>query len=132
MISHIHLGTRDIDAAVEFYDKVLLTLGLRRKFIDAKRGWAGWQGLNDRPLFLVGVPENALDHAPGNGQMVALLAPSHDVVETCFRAAIAAGGSDAGQPGPRPQYHSNYYGAYFIDLDGNKVCVCCHAEDGSS
>jgi predicted CXXCH cytochrome family protein len=26
----------------------------------------------------------------------------------------------------RPQYHAAYYGAYFRDSDGNKLCVCCH------
>ncbi|SEE59746.1 hypothetical protein SAMN04490188_4622 [Pseudomonas kilonensis] len=23
-------------------------------------------------------------------------------------------------------YHPDYYGAYFRDFDGNKLCVCCH------
>lgn len=26
----------------------------------------------------------------------------------------------------RPWADSTYYGAYFRDLDGNKLCVCCH------
>jgi len=26
----------------------------------------------------------------------------------------------------RPHYHANYYGAYFRDPDGNKLCVVCH------
>lgn len=29
-------------------------------------------------------------------------------------------------PGLRPHYHAHYYGAYFRDPDGNKLCVCCH------
>ena len=41
-------------------------------------------------------------------------------------AAIAAGGSCEGAPGLRPQYHADYYGAYFRDPDGNKLAVCCH------
>jgi hypothetical protein len=36
------------------------------------------------------------------------------------------GGSCEGPPGLRPQYHAHYYGAYFRDPDGNKLCVCCH------
>jgi len=31
-----------------------------------------------------------------------------------------------GPPGLRPEYHPNYYGAYFRDPDGNKLCVACH------
>jgi hypothetical protein len=26
----------------------------------------------------------------------------------------------------RPEYHPHYYGTYFRDPDGNKICVCCH------
>ena len=40
-----------------------------------------------------------------------------------------AGSVCEGPPGLRPHYHANYYGAYFRDLDGNKLCVCCHAEE---
>ena len=42
-------------------------------------------------------------------------------------AAIAAGGTDNGQPGLRPHYHANYYGAFVLDLDGNNIEAVCHA-----
>jgi lactoylglutathione lyase len=28
----------------------------------------------------------------------------------------------------RPEYHANYYGAYFRDPEGNKLCVACHTQ----
>jgi len=28
--------------------------------------------------------------------------------------------------GLRPEYHEHYYGAYFRDTEGNKICVACH------
>ena len=31
-------------------------------------------------------------------------------------------------PGLRPHYHVDYYGAYFRNPDGNKLCVVCHEE----
>ena len=31
-----------------------------------------------------------------------------------------------GPPGLRAHYHPHYYGAYFRDPDGNKLCVVCH------
>jgi hypothetical protein len=37
--------------------------------------------------------------------------------------ALAAGGSDEGQPGQRPHYGDGYYGAYLRDPDGNKLHV---------
>ena len=36
---------------------------------------------------------------------------------------LAAGGSDEGSPGFRPQYAEGYFGAYLRDPDGNKVHV---------
>jgi catechol 2,3-dioxygenase-like lactoylglutathione lyase family enzyme len=40
--------------------------------------------------------------------------------------AMQNGGTSEGQPGLRPEYHAHYYGAYFRDPDGNKLCVACH------
>ena len=50
-------------------------------------------------------------------------------VDRSYQVALALGAVCEGPPGLRPQYHANYYGAYFRDLDGNKLCVCCHAEE---
>ncbi len=58
--------------------------------------------------------------------MVALLAPSRDAVDRVYEVALAHGGLSEGAPGLRPEYHANYYGTYFRDVDGNKICVCCH------
>jgi lactoylglutathione lyase len=30
----------------------------------------------------------------------------------------------------RPEYHEHYYGAYFRDPEGNKLCVACHSPAG--
>ncbi len=58
--------------------------------------------------------------------MVAFLAETRDVVDQAFAVAIANGAVSEGQPGLRPEYHPNYYGAYFRDPEGNKLCVACH------
>jgi predicted lactoylglutathione lyase len=58
--------------------------------------------------------------------MIALSAVNREVVDAAYRLALSAGGTCEGPPGLRPQYHTNYYGAYFRDPDGNKLCVCCH------
>jgi predicted lactoylglutathione lyase len=50
-------------------------------------------------------------------------------VDACHKIALEQGGTDEGGPGLRPQYHPNYYGAYFRDLDGNKICICSHHEE---
>ncbi|MDP9383656.1 MAG: VOC family protein, partial [Actinomycetota bacterium] len=44
-------------------------------------------------------------------------------VDAAHAAGLAAGGSDAGAPGPRPQYGPRYYAAYLRDPDGVRVEV---------
>jgi catechol 2,3-dioxygenase-like lactoylglutathione lyase family enzyme len=127
MLSHIHIGITDFNRAFAFYSVVMETLDYPLKFSEPEKQWAGWKPANaERPLFLIGRPYNGGAATPGNGQMVALLAPSRDAVEKCYATAIAKGGRSEGAPGLRPQYHPNYCGAYFRDPDGNKLCVCCH------
>lgn len=36
------------------------------------------------------------------------------------------GGKDNGKPGPRPEYHPGYYGAFIIDPDGWRIEACLH------
>ena len=93
-----------------------------------RRPWAGWQpSAGPRPLFLIGKPYNQEPHQHGNGQMVAFLAESRAIVDSAHAVALANGGTSEGPPGLRPEYHEHYYGAYFRDPDGNKLCVVCHS-----
>ena len=55
--------------------------------------------------------------------MLAFAAPSPEAVNRAYAAGIAAGGTDDGAPGQRPQYGIGYYGAYLRDPDGNKVHI---------
>ena len=77
-------------------------------------------------MFLIGKPYDQLAPQPGNGNMVAFLAVSRAMVDQAFSIALAHGGTSEGPPGLRPEHHENYYGAYFRDPDGNKLCVACH------
>jgi lactoylglutathione lyase len=127
VFSHIFVSVTDFQRALAFYNPVMAALGIRPRFCEPERPWAGWQSSPEpRPLFLIGTPYNEEPHAPGNGQMVAFLAESRTVVDKVYAVALANGGSSEGAPGPRPEYHEHYYGAYFRDLDGNKLCVACH------
>ena len=79
----------------------------------------------ERPLFVIGRPFEG-EAAPGNGQMLALLAPSRAAVDALHALALRLGGRCDGPPGLRPHYHPDYYGAYLRDPDGNKLSFCCH------
>lgn len=128
MFSHIFVGVSDFDRALAFYNGLMLVLGIKACFCERERPWAGWQSSpGPRPLFLIGTPHDQLPHERGNGQMVAFLAESRDVVDEAYAVALANGGTSEGAPGLRPEYHEQYYGAYFRDPDGNKLCVACHS-----
>jgi hypothetical protein len=42
------------------------------------------------------------------------------LIKQVYDLALANGGTDEGLPGERGP---TFYGAYFRDLDGNKICV---------
>ena len=50
---------------------------------------------------------------------------TQEQVRAFYEVAILAGGKDNGQPGLRPEYHENYYGAFIIDPDGNNIEAVC-------
>jgi lactoylglutathione lyase len=128
VFSHIFLGVKDFERAFAFYEPVMEAIGAPLRFVEADRPWAGWQSEpGPRPLFLIGTPYDRLAHEAGNGQMVAFLAHDCATVDRVYEVAMASGATSEGAPGPRPEYHSNYYGAYFRDLEGNKLCIACHA-----
>jgi catechol 2,3-dioxygenase-like lactoylglutathione lyase family enzyme len=129
MISHVYVGVTDFDRAFKFYSAVLGNLRLQLKFCERDKPWAGWMAESaPRPLFLIGRPYDRNPARSGNGHMIALLAPDRSAVNSAHASALSTGGSCEGGPGLRPQYHPHYYGAYFRDPDGNKICVCYHDE----
>ena len=129
MLSHVFIGVNDFDRAVAFYSPVLERLGLVLRFTESDRPWAGWQTPGvARPLFLIGRPFDGQPAAPGNGAMNALLAADRATVDAVHALALQHGGRCEGPPGLRPEYHASYYGAYFRDPEGNKLCVCCHGD----
>ncbi len=126
MFSHITVGCADLNRAVAFYDALLQPLGLVRREVafDAGPASACWvQPRRALPRFYVYLPRNGLQATAGNGAMVAFNAQSHESVRAAYSAGIAAGGSDEGAPGERPQYGKGYYGAYLRDPDGNKLHI---------
>jgi len=116
-LSHVSLGTDDLDRAGAFYDKVLAPLGLRR--IDAFPGGIGWG--RRYPEFWMQTPIDGRPAGIGNGTHIAFLALSRAQVDAFHAAGLAAGGRDEGPPGPRPAYGEPYYAAYLRDADGHKV-----------
>ena len=118
MISHVSFGTNDLDRARAFYDKVLATLGYKRVMTFEVAVAYG----EEYPDFWIGFPHDDSRVAEvGNGVHVAFTAKRREDVDAFHAAAIAAGATDDGPPGPRPLYGESYYGAFVRDPDGNKI-----------
>lgn len=47
-------------------------------------------------------------------------------IHAFYEAALAAGGTDNGAPGPRPHYEPDYYAAFVHDPEGNNVEAMGH------
>ena len=61
---------------------------------------------------------------PVKGNMVALVLKERRQVDALYAKALALGGTDEGAPGVRgPEGPQAFYGAYFRDRDGNKLCA---------
>ena len=120
MIGYTCVGTNDLDKAVHFYGELLALLGAK-PFFKNDRG-VGWGVAPDQPMFSVLKPFDGQKATVGNGSMVALAAASPEQVQALHGKALALGGTDEGAPGPRGE---KFYGAYFRDLDGNKLAAFC-------
>lgn len=117
MIDHVSLGVRDLTLSQRFYAAVLAPLGYQ---VLVQR--EAMVGLGKR------YPEIWLNARPGQapinretGHHICLRARSPQAVDAFHAAALAAGGEDAGAPGPRKGAQVTYYGAFIFDHDGNKV-----------
>jgi predicted lactoylglutathione lyase len=118
MIGYATIGSNDLEKAKAFYDVVLAELGGKRTMtMDRMQGYGAPGG---GAMLAVCRPYDEKPAASGNGPMIALAAPSRELVDKTYKTALANGGTDEGPPGLRGE---TFYGAYFRDLDGNKLCV---------
>jgi predicted lactoylglutathione lyase len=114
MIGYVTLGTNDLPRAVRFYEALLSVLNATVAYeSDRSKAWTTGQG-----SLSICVPFDGKPATAGNGTMVALAVDSTARVDALYKKAIELGGTDEGPPGER---FPGYYGAYFRDLDGNKL-----------
>lgn len=120
MIGYTTLGTNDLPKAAAFYDELLGTLGAKR-LVDIGRLMM-WGKEFGQPMLSVCVPYDEKDATVGNGVMIALLLESHEEIDKFHAKALEMGATNDGDPGPRGDT-GGFYGGYFRDLDGNKICA---------
>jgi len=124
MLHHVSVGVSDVARAAKFYDAVLGTLGYKRvmEFLPYALAYG-----EDHPEFWIQLPHDQKPMSIGNGVHLGFTARTKNQVIKFHAAALAHGGSNNGEPGPRPDYGPDYYGAFVYDLDGNKIEATLHA-----
>ncbi len=127
VISHITLGSNDLERSRGFYEGLLGVLGIERLPREETPGEDVAFGLAGTrlPIVFVQKPFDGRPATWGNGAHVSFDAPSRTAVGAFHEAALSLGGSDEGAPGLRPRYHADYYAAYVRDPDGNKLQAYC-------
>jgi catechol 2,3-dioxygenase-like lactoylglutathione lyase family enzyme len=118
MLHHVSIGVLNVERAARFYDSVLGALGYRRVMEVLPYGIGYGES---KPVFWVQLPHDQGAATVGNGVHFGFVAATKDAVIAFHGAALAAGGTDEGAPGPRPDYGPDYYGAFVRDLDGHKL-----------
>src|SRR5919201_3015994 len=117
MFDHVTIRVTDRGASERFYDTVLIPLGIDRTYRTGT--FSEWQDFQ-----LTGADEAT---AATQRLHIGFGAPSREQVDEFWRAGTEAGYEDDGQPGPRPEYRDDYYGAFLLDPDGNSVEAVHHA-----
>ena len=125
MFSHIMLGTSNFDAAKEFYDKVLATLGAGPGNInEASTGHRRAFWFHNGGIFAISEPIYDKEATCANGATIGFACDSLEQVQAFHDAAVAAGGkSIEDPPGPRTGAMGTLNLGYVLDLDGHKLCM---------
>lgn len=123
MIGYMTFGTNDIEKARGFYGELLGTLGAK-PLMQFESGFTMYGTDFGRPALAVTPPYDGQPATVGNGAMAALVVDSRDKVDMLHAKALELGGTCEGPPGLRgDEGPQAFYGAYFRDLDGNKLCA---------
>lgn len=115
----IRLGTNDLDKARRFYDATFAALEVGPSSVPSNIPLLRYLPEAGPPL-LVGPARDGNPATAANGGTLLFAAKSEEMVRQWHAAGLAAGGSDAGIPEPKPQAR-NAFGAYLKDPDGNKL-----------
>lgn len=122
-LNYVMLGSNDVTKARKFYDSVFQAIG--GKLVAEYMPHAFCYQLRGGGRVWVATPHNQDVAVAGNGNMVGLECANHEEVKTVHQIGLENGGTNEGDPGPRPLYGPDFFGAYLRDLDGNKMSFVC-------
>ena len=130
MLDHVSIAVNDYPQSLTFYDETLTILGIQRllTFETDDHHVAGY-GTEGRPCFWMGAASGSVETefvGRARGLHIAFRAPSVAGVQAWHAKCLELGGADNGAPGPRPEYHPGYYGAFIIDPNGWRIEAALH------
>lgn len=126
MIAYVTIGVDDMKAAERFYSAFLPALGYELEHYQGDLSFVLPVAPGAAPAgpdFYVKKPFNGAPATAGNGNMVAFEASTQQQVRDLHAAALAAGGSNEGQPGFRADYGPTFFVSYLRDPQGNKIAL---------
>lgn len=118
VLDHIGVNVRDLRKARRFYEAALGAIGMINMDVRSAFG----MGSRSEKIFWL-----ARDAKAVGGGHYALRVDHREEVDAFHAAALAAGGTDNGRPGPRPHYGPSYYAAFVRDPEQNNIEVVCYA-----
>ena len=118
MFAHVTIRASDRPASERFYRTVLGAIGVEATHDTTKI--VAW---DDFAIIAADA-----EHPPTRHLHVGFVAPSREHVDAFWRAGTDAGYTDAGQPGERPKYKPDYYGAFLLDPGGNSAEAVDHGD----
>ena len=125
MIGYVTVGSNDLAKARGFYDSLMPEMGAKR-IMEFGENFTMYGTSLGRPGLAVCKPYDGKVATAGNGNMASIVVDSRDKVDALYAKALELGGSCEGPPGLRGEEGEQaFYGAYFRDLDGNKLCAFC-------
>ena len=116
VFDHVTIRVSDRAASEGFYETVLRTLGIEPTH--SGDHFAEWDDFSLAAADAPGAVTRRLH--------VGFAAPTRAHVDAFWHAGTAAGYESDGEPGLRPQYSDDYYGAFLLDADGNSVEAVHH------
>jgi catechol 2,3-dioxygenase-like lactoylglutathione lyase family enzyme len=133
VVHHLSPGLQRLPPLVaqleRFYDAALAPLGYIRVWTDLRPGEqeqaVGYGPPGSDDMLAVKQVEQRIPSFPGFH--VAFSASSRAAVSAFHAAALAAGGTDNGPPGLRPDYGPNYFAAFVVDPEGHRIEAVCKA-----
>jgi catechol 2,3-dioxygenase-like lactoylglutathione lyase family enzyme len=117
MIDHVSIAVRDLAGCAHFYETVLVPLGYARLVTRPKTIGFG----KKYPEFWLNERLHMTPVDADSGVHICLRARDAEAVQAFHAAAIGAGGSSDGAPGPRSGEMNGYYAAFIRDPEGNRI-----------